>query len=62
VNGHLEAMNCQILLGNPQIAEKFGGILSMPTSMLYLRDGKKVKTIVGLIDHDDLSKALEGQL
>ena len=62
VNGHPETMNYQILLGNSKIAEKFGGILGMPTSMLYSRDGKKIKTIVGMIDHDDLSKALEGQL
>ena len=62
VNGHPEAMNYPILLGNSKIAEKFGGILGMPTSMLYSRDGKKVKTIVGLIDHDDLSKTLDSQL
>jgi len=62
VNGHPEAMNYQILLGNSKIAEKFGGILGMPTSMLYSRDGRKIKTIVGLIDHDDLSKTLDGKL
>jgi thiol-disulfide isomerase/thioredoxin len=62
VNGHPEPMNYQILLGNTKIAEKFGGILGMPTSMLYSRDGKKIKTIVGLIDHDDLSKTLDSQL
>ena len=62
VNGHPEAMNYQILLGNTKIDEKFGGILGMPTSMLYSREGKKVKTIVGLIDHDDLSKTLDSQL
>jgi cytochrome c biogenesis protein CcmG/thiol:disulfide interchange protein DsbE len=62
VNGHPEPMNYQILLGNTKIADKFGGILGMPTSMLYSRDGKKIKTIVGLIDHDDLSKTLDGQL
>ncbi len=62
VNGHPEAMNYPILLGNSKIAEKFGGILGMPTSMLYSRDGKKIKTIVGLIDHDDLSKTLDSQL
>jgi thiol-disulfide isomerase/thioredoxin len=62
VIGHPEAMNYRVLLGNPQIANKFGGILGMPTSMLYSRDGKKIKTIVGLIDHDDLSKTLENQL
>ena len=62
VNGHPAAMNYQILLGNAKIAEKFGGILGMPTSMLYSREGKKVKTIVGLIDHDELSKTLDSQL
>ena len=62
VKGTSEAMNYQILLGNTKIAEKFGGILGMPTSMLYSRDGKKIKTIVGLIDHDDLSKTLDSQL
>ncbi len=62
VNGHPEAMNYPILLGNSKIAEKFGGILGMPTSMLYSREGKKIKTIVGLIDHDDLSKTLDSQL
>jgi cytochrome c biogenesis protein CcmG/thiol:disulfide interchange protein DsbE len=62
VNGHPEPMNYQILLGNTKIADKFGGILGMPTSMLYSRDGKKIKTIVGLIDHDDLSKTLDGEL
>ena len=62
VNGHPEPMNYQILLGNTKVADKFGGILGMPTSMLYSRDGKKIKTIVGLIDHDDLSKTLDSQL
>jgi thiol-disulfide isomerase/thioredoxin len=62
VNGHPEAMSYQILLGNTKIADKFGGILGMPTSMLYSRDGKKIKTIVGLIDHDDLPKILDSQL
>jgi thiol-disulfide isomerase/thioredoxin len=62
VNGHPEAMNYQILLGNTKIADKFGGILGMPTSMLYSRDGKKIKTIIGLINHDDLSKTLDNQL
>jgi thioredoxin-related protein len=62
VNGHSEAMNYQILLGNTKVADKFGGILGMPTSMLYSREGKKIKKIVGLIDHDDLSKTLDSQL
>jgi thiol-disulfide isomerase/thioredoxin len=62
VNGKEEMMNYPILLGNSKVAEKFGGILGMPTSMLYSRDGKKIKTIVGLIDRDNLLKTLDSQL
>ena len=62
VNGQQEAMSYPILLGNDAIADKFGGILGLPTSMLFTRDGKKVRTIVGLVNHDDISKAIESLL
>lgn len=62
VAGQQMAMNYPILLGSDAIAEKFGGILGLPTTMLFNRDGKKVRTIVGLVNHDDLSKAIEGLL
>jgi thiol-disulfide isomerase/thioredoxin len=62
VNGQKEAMSYPILLGSDTIGEKFGGILGLPTSMLFTRDGKKVKTIVGLVNHDDISKAIESLL
>ena len=61
VNGSAEAMNYQVVLGNDAIAEEFGGIIGLPTSMLYARDGKKIKTMIGLINHEDLTKALEAQ-
>jgi thiol-disulfide isomerase/thioredoxin len=62
VDGQKEAMNYPILLANDAVAEKFGGILGLPTSMLFTRDGKKIKTIVGLVNHDDIAKAIEGLL
>jgi cytochrome c biogenesis protein CcmG/thiol:disulfide interchange protein DsbE len=62
VAGQQMAMNYPILLGSDAIGEKFGGILGLPTTMLFNRDGKKVRTIVGLVNHDDLSKAIEGLL
>jgi thiol-disulfide isomerase/thioredoxin len=62
VNGQQEAMSYPILLGNDAIADKFGGILGLPTSMLFSRDGKKIRTIVGLVNHDDIAKAIEGLL
>ena len=62
VNGQKEAMNYPILLGNDSVADKFGSIMGLPTSMLFTRDGKKIKTIVGLVNHDDISKAIEDLL
>ena len=62
VGGQKLAMSYPILLGNDAIAGKFGGILGLPTTMLFNRDGKKVRTIVGLVNHDDLTKAIEGLL
>jgi len=62
VKGQQAAMDYAVLLGNDKIADKFGGILGLPTSMLYSRDGRKVKTIVGLINYEDLTKALDSQL
>lgn len=62
VNGQPEPMNYKIFLGDDNIADKFGGLIGMPTSMLYSRDGKRVKTIIGEINRNDLPKAIEGQL
>ena len=62
LDGQKQAMNYPILLGNDAIAAKFGGILGLPTSILFSRDGRKIKTITGLVDHDDIAKAIEGQL
>jgi thiol-disulfide isomerase/thioredoxin len=62
VNGQKESMNYPILLGNSAIADKFGGIVGLPTSMLFTRDGKKIKTIVGLVNHDDIAKSIESLL
>jgi len=62
VNNQPEKMDYKILLGNDDIADKFGGILGLPTSMLYGRDGKRVRTIVGLMDYPDIVKVIESQL
>ena len=62
VDGQKEAMNYPILLGNDSVADKFGSIMGLPTSMLFTRDGKKIKTIVGLVNHDDIAKSIEALL
>ena len=63
VNGQKLPMNYPILLGNDTVGEKFGGLLGLPTSALFNRDGKRVRTIVGAIsDPADIAKAIEGLL
>ncbi|HEX2711222.1 MAG TPA: TlpA disulfide reductase family protein [Candidatus Acidoferrales bacterium] len=62
VNGQQAAMNYPILLGNDAIADKFGGLIGLPTSILISRDGKRVKTIIGLVDHDKITKEIEALL
>ena len=62
VDGQQAAMNYPILLGSDQIAQKFGGIIGLPTSILISRDGKKVKTVIGLVNYDELEKLIESQL
>ncbi len=61
VDGKQMSIIYPILLGNDAVAEKFG-IFGLPTSVLISRDGKKVKTIVGLVNHDVLVKEIEGLL
>jgi thiol-disulfide isomerase/thioredoxin len=62
VAGQKEAINYPIVLGNQNLAEKFGGIMGLPTSMLYTRDGKKIKTIVGIVNRDEMAKVIESML
>ena len=62
VNGRQTAMNYPIVLGNEAVAEKFGGLIGFPTSVLISRDGKKVKTIIGIVSYDKMAKAIEDLL
>ncbi len=62
VNGSKSQMNYPIVIGNDAAADKFGGLLGYPTSVLVTRDGKVVKRITGLISYDEISKSIESQL
>lgn len=62
VNGKKLPMNYPILLGNDDVADKFGGLLGYPTSFLISRDGKIIKKIQGLISYEEITKAIESQL
>jgi thiol-disulfide isomerase/thioredoxin len=62
VNGQPSLMSYPILLGNDAAADKFGGLLGFPTSVLISRDGKQIKRITGIISQDEISKVIESQL
>jgi len=61
VDGKQMAVNYPILLGNDAAAQEFG-VFGLPTSVLISREGKKVKTFVGLVNHDLLVREIEGLL
>lgn len=62
VNGQKLPMSYPIVLGNDDVADKFGGLLGYPTSFLISRDGKIIKKIQGLISYEEITKAIESQL
>ena len=62
VNGQKLPMNYPVLRGNDAVADKFGGLLGYPTSFLISRDGKIVKKVQGLLDFEEITKAIESQL
>jgi thiol-disulfide isomerase/thioredoxin len=62
VNGTKSQMNYPIVIGNDAAADKFGGLLGYPTSVLITRDGKIVKRITGIISYEEISKSIDSQL
>ena len=62
VNGEKLPMNYPIVIGNDNIADKFGGLFGYPTSVLVSPDGKIVKRITGIISEDEITKAIEDLL
>ncbi|HEX2775287.1 MAG TPA: TlpA disulfide reductase family protein, partial [Candidatus Acidoferrales bacterium] len=62
VDGHPATMNYPIVLGNDELAEKFGGLIGFPTTIVISRDGKVQKRYIGLADEGDLEKEIKGLL
>jgi cytochrome c biogenesis protein CcmG/thiol:disulfide interchange protein DsbE len=62
VGGAAQSMNYPIVLGNDATADKFGGLVGLPTSVLISQDGRVVKRVDGLVSYDEIEKAIESQL
>jgi thiol-disulfide isomerase/thioredoxin len=62
VNGHPSRMDYPIVLGNDDLASKFGGLIGLPTSVMISRDGKIEKRYIGLVNHDSIEKEIQSLL
>jgi thiol-disulfide isomerase/thioredoxin len=62
VGGTSQSMNYPIVLGNDATADKFGGLVGFPTSVLIPKDGRVVKRVDGLVSYDEIDKAIQSQL
>jgi cytochrome c-type biogenesis protein len=62
VEGKQLPMSYPILLGDDKVADKFGGLLGYPTTVLISRDGKEVKRVTGIVTYDEITKAIESHL
>jgi cytochrome c biogenesis protein CcmG/thiol:disulfide interchange protein DsbE len=57
-------INYRILMGNDDVAAKYGGVDSLPTTYIIDQNGRIVSTHVGLVSkseyEDDIAKLLDG--
>jgi thiol-disulfide isomerase/thioredoxin len=62
VDGQTTTMNYPIVLGNDDLADKFGGLLGLPTTYVITREGKIAKRYIGLATESDLDKLIQSLL
>jgi thiol-disulfide isomerase/thioredoxin len=62
VDGHPTTMNYPIVLGDDDLAGKFGGLLGLPTTYVVTREGKVAKRYIGLATEADLDKLIQSLL
>jgi thiol-disulfide isomerase/thioredoxin len=62
VGGTSQSMNYPVVLGNDATADKFGGLVGFPTSVLISKDGRVVKHVDGLVSYNEIDEAIRSQL
>ncbi|HET9373443.1 MAG TPA: TlpA disulfide reductase family protein [Chthoniobacterales bacterium] len=55
-------INYPIALGNDAIAEKFGGVIGFPTTVVIGKDGQKVKRVDGELSYEEMDKVIASLL
>jgi thiol-disulfide isomerase/thioredoxin len=51
--------NFPVFLGNSAVADAYGGLIGLPTTLLFNREGKVVKRYIGISSKEKLEKAIE---
>ena len=62
LEGRKAKVNYPILLGSDAVAEKFGGLIGLPTTLVISGDGKITKRFIGLVNHELIVREIEEQL
>jgi thiol-disulfide isomerase/thioredoxin len=62
VAGTFQSMNYPVVLGYDAAADKFGGLVGFPTSVLISKDGRVVKRVDGLVSYSEIDEAIRSQL
>jgi thiol-disulfide isomerase/thioredoxin len=62
IGANSQPVNYPILIGSDEVAEKFGGLLGLPTTILIAPDGRQVKRIDGLLSYDEVDKTIQSLL
>jgi thiol-disulfide isomerase/thioredoxin len=52
-------MNYRVMIGDDEVAKKYGGVESLPTTLMIDRQGRVAATHVGLVSKSDYKKEIE---
>ena len=55
-------LNFPVLLGNDEMADEFGGIMALPTTLIIDKEGQIVSRHMGLVERAEYEKDIEGLL
>jgi thiol-disulfide isomerase/thioredoxin len=62
VEGNSMTINYPIVLGDDDLAAKFGGLIGLPTTYVITREGKIAKHYIGVTNEGDLDKLIQSLL
>jgi len=62
LDGRRVKINYPILIGNEKASQQYFSVFGLPTTLVINREGKIVKTFVGITSHEKFVAAIEGAL